>query len=331
MKRVFAMIAIASWVSLPVSAEVPRTAWGKPSLQGTWDFRSITPFERPARFEGREFLTAEEIQQMEEARAAGSAAAANVDFDEAAKREGQQGDVDVGYNSFFLDSGTRFSTTMRTSMVIDPPDGRVPKPSQKAIDRYVAMRDTWAKPPGGPEDRNPFDRCLKGFNGGPPMTPGAYNNIMQIVESKDFIAMQVEMVNDHRIIPTSGGSALPDTMRFWNGVSQGAWDGDTFVVTTTNFNDLQMYRLTGRNLKLTERFTRLDADTLEYKFTVDDPDTYDRPWTAVMHMQRTDDDVFEYACHEGNYAMSLMLKGARKQDKDGTAANDNTWLPSWSK
>lgn len=312
-------------------ADAPRTAWGKPSLQGTWDFKTATPYERPEKFKDREFLTAEEIAQMEENIAAGREAWANVDFDEAAKNEGKQSDVDVGYNAFYLDVGSKFSQSGRTSLVVDPPTGRLPKPSEASVARYVAARNLQERPPQGPEDRNPYDRCIKGFNAGPPMTSGAYNNIMQIVESPSHVVMNVEMVNDHRVIPTNGGEALPQHMRFWNGDSIGRWEGDTFVVTTTNFNDHQMFRLTGPGMKLIERFTRLDEDTLEYRYTVEDSFAYAEPFTVIQEMTRTDADVYEYACHEGNYAMSLMLKGARKQDDDGTADQDDTWLPSWSK
>ena len=324
-------VLLSLFLGTQTYAEVPRTDWGTPSLQGTWDVRTMTPFERPEQFKDKEFLTDEEISKIETDRAKAWEARGNVDFEEAAKAEGQQGDVDVGYNQFFLDLGTKVNGTKRTSLVIDPPNGRVPAPSEAAIARYVEARDMWARPPEGPEDRNAFDRCIKGFNAGPPMTSGAYNNIMQIVESEDFVVMQAEMVNDHRVIPTSATEQLPDHMRFWKGDSRGVWEGDTFVVTTTNFNEHQMFRLTGPNMTLTERFTRLDEETLEYKFTVVDPDTYDVPWTAVMQMVKTDADVYEFACHEGNYAMPLMLKGARKQERDGTSKEDDTWLPSWSK
>ena len=207
-----------------VNAQVPVTDWGKPSLQGTWDFRTMTPFERPERFKDKEFLTDEEIAKAESDQAKAWEARGNVDFEEAAKAEGQQGDVDVGYNQFFLDIGTKINGTKRTSLVVDPPNGRVPAPSEASVARYVEARDIWARSPEGPEDRNPFDRCIKGFNAGPPMTSGAYNNIMQIVESEDFVAMQVEMVNDHRIIPTTFRDELPEHMRFWKGVSRGEWD-----------------------------------------------------------------------------------------------------------
>ena len=325
------LVLLAVLTATSVTADVPRTADGKPSLQGTWDFRTATPYERPEKFKDREYLTPEEIATMEANIKAGREAWANTPFDEAAKNVGKQGDVDVGYNAFYLDVGTEFSKAGRTSLVVDPPDGRVPKVSDAAVGRYVANRNLWQGPPRGPEDRNPFDRCIKGFNAGPPMTSGAYNNIMQIVQSSSHVAIQVEMVNEHRVISTNGGEGLPGHMRFWSGNSVGTWQGVTFVVTTTNFNDLQMFRLTGPDMKLTERFTRLDEDTLEYRYTIEDKFAYEVPFTAVQEMRRTDADVFEYACHEGNYAMSLMLKGARKQEEDGTAEKDDTWLPSWSK
>ncbi len=312
-------------------ADVPLTSWGKPSLQGTWDFKTATPYERPEQYADREFLTEEEVAELEQRRKTALDARASVDFEEAAKNEGQQSDLDVGYNAFFLDIGTEYSKARRTSLVVDPPNGRLPPVSKEAIARYVAERDLWEQPPRGPEDRNSYDRCIKGFNAGPPMTSGAYNNIMQIVESPSHVVIHVEMVNDHRVIPTNGGEDLPSHMRFWNGNSTGVWEGDTFVVTTTNFNDKQMFRLTGPDMKLVERFTRLDEDTLEYRYTVQDSFAYEAPFTVVQELNRTDADVYEYACHEGNYAMSLMLKGARKQEDDGTADQDDTWLPSWSK
>jgi hypothetical protein len=304
------------------AAEIPRTDWGTPDLQGNWDFRSITPFERPEYFKDKEFLTAEEVAGFEKAVIDGRASRVGAEY------EGQ-GDVDVGYNQFYLDQGEKMTGTMRSSLVVDPPSGRLPALSDASKARMGERSKLWARAPQGPEDRNQFDRCLMGFNFGPPMTPGAYNNIMQIVQSEDNVAMLVEMVNDHRIIPTHGGTPLPDNMRLWKGDSIGVWEGDTFVVTTTNLNDHYMFRGGTGGTQLTERFTLLDENTLEYRFTLNDPISWETPWTAVMEMVRTDSDVFEYACHEGNYAMPLMLKGARKQDLDGT--EDDTWLPSWSK
>jgi len=315
-------LSLTAWAS--EGGDVPRTAWGTPDFQGNWDFRSITPFERPEYFKDKEFLTAEEVSGFEKAVAEGRAAReANTDFEQ------NQGDVDVGYNSFFLDLGEKMTGTMRSSLVIDPPNGRLPALSDPSKARMGERIKLWARAPQGPEDRNQFDRCLMGFNFGPPMTPGAYNNIMQIVQTEDHVAVLVEMVNDHRIIPTHGGEPLPENMRLWKGDSIGVWEADTFVVTTTNLNDAYMFRGGTGATQLVERFTLLDANTLEYRFTLEDPASWDTPWTAVMEMVRTDSDVYEYACHEGNYAMPLMLKGARKQDREGT--DDDTWLPSWSK
>ena len=319
------ILPVAVWAAdMAAAGDIPHTAWGTPDMQGNWDFRSITPFERPEYFKDKEFLTAAEVAEYEKAVADGRAKrAANTDFEQG------QGDVDVGYNAFFLDLGEKMTGTMRSSLVIEPADGRLPALSESSKQRVAERYALWATPPRGPEDRNAYDRCLMGFNFGPPMSPGAYNNIMQIVQTEDHVALLVEMVNDHRVIPTHGGEALPDHMRLWKGDSIGHWEGDSFVVTTTNLNDHYMFRGGTGNTRLVERFTMLDPDTLEYRFTLEDADSWAAPWTAVMEMVRTDSDIYEYACHEGNYAMPLMLKGARKQDKEGS--EDDTWLPSWYK
>ncbi|MDA1077111.1 MAG: hypothetical protein O3A63_20550 [Proteobacteria bacterium] len=318
------LLSLVLTVHAQESSPVPRTAWGAPDFEGNWDFRSITPFERPEYFKDKEFLTEEEVAGFEKAVNDGRITReASTEFQQG------QGDVDVGYNSFFLDLGDKMTGTMRSSLVTDPPNGRLPELSANSRSRMGEKIKLWARAPQGPEDRNQFDRCLMGFNFGPPITPGAYNNMMQIVQTEDHVAMLVEMVNDHRIIPTGARDPLPANMRLWKGDSRGEWQSDTFVVTTTNLNDHYMFRGGTGNTTLTERLTLKDANTLEYRFTVDDPLSWPVPWSAVMDLVRTDDDVFEYACHEGNYAMPLMLKGARKQDREGT--EDDTWLPSWSK
>ena len=307
------------------SADVPMTAWGKPSLQGNWDFRTVTPFQRPASFADKEFLTAEEVNEFESAVRDGRAARAAAEFD----GEATQSDVDVGYNAEFLDQGTTMSSTMRTSQVIYPENGRLPPLTDAAREAGAYFRALQRRSPRGPEDRNLFDRCILGFNAGPPMRSGAYNNMMSLVQTEDFIVIQTEMVNDHRIIPTEGGQALPDNMRLWKGDSRGEWEGDTFVVTTSNFTHLSRFSGSGEQMILTERFTRLDENTLEYEYSVDDPESFADTWTAVVEMKLTDADLYEYACHEGNYAMPLMLSGARKQEAAGK--EDDTWLPSWSR
>ena len=221
------------------------------------------------------------------------------------------------------------TTTMRTSQLIYPENGRMPAMTERGREAAAYFRALQSRSPYGPEDRNLYDRCIMGFNAGPPMRSGAYNNMMKLVQTEDYIMIQTEMVNDHRIIPTSGGEALPASMQLWKGSSSGAWDGDTFVVTTTNFTHLSRFSGTGENMTLTERFTRIDEDRLGYEWTVDDSEMFEDKFTATVELQLTDADLFEYACHEANYAMPLMLSGARKQEAAGE--EDDTWLPSWSR
>ncbi|MDA1372888.1 MAG: hypothetical protein O2971_19335 [Proteobacteria bacterium] len=306
-------------------ADVPMKAWGKPSLQGNWDFRTVTPFSRPPAFADKEFLTQDEVAEYEAAVRAGREARAAVEFD----GDYDQGDLDVGYNAFYLDQGTTMTTTMRTSQLIYPENGRMPAMTARGREAAAYFRALQSRSPQGPEDRNLYDRCILGFNAVPPMRSGAYNNMMKLIHTEDHIMIQTEMVNDYRVIPTSGGEALPDDVRLWKGNSIGHWDDDTFVVTTTNFTHLSRFSGTGENMTLTERFTRLDENRLEYEWTVDDPEMFEDKFTAIVEMQATDADLFEYACHEANYAMPLMLSGARKQDADGE--EDDTWLPSWSR
>ena len=245
------------------AAEPPMKPWGKPSLQGTWDFKNATPLNRPERWQDKEFLTREEAVEFQrgvlERRAA--SALREGDF-----REGLDGqaDVDVGYNSGFLELATRLDGSLRTSLIVDPPNGRMPPMKPSARERNAPYVDMQGMSPDGPEMRSLTDRCIIGFNNNP-MRSGAYNNIMQIVQSESHIAIQVEMVNDHRIIPTDGGGSVPATTRFFKGFSTGKWDGDTFVVTTTNFKQYASPHGTGANEVFAERFTRQDEDTLQYE------------------------------------------------------------------
>ena len=211
--------------------------------------------------------------------------------------------------SFFIDTGTQTSPHMRTSLVVDPPNGRVPANTTGALWRMAENRETWSRSPRTPADRPPATRCLIGFNAGPPMVSSAYNNMMKLVQGPGYVAILNEMVNDHRIIPTGGGEAAPAHMRFWQGDSVGRWEGDKLVVETTNFRPETNFRGSGENMHLTERFSRVDADTLRYEYTVNDPESFEAPFSVIHDMRRTDDDVYEYACHEGNVAMHLMLSG----------------------
>ena len=307
------------------TAEIPMKPWGKPSLEGTWDFSSATPLNR--RDPEKEFWTAEEIAEMESGIKEGRARSARTEG-EVREGLGGQRDVDVGYNSGFLELGGKFDRSRRTSLIIDPPSGRMPPMLPQARQRNRPYVEMQGKSPGGPEDRSLTDRCIMGFNNNP-MRSGAYNNMMQIVQSESHVAVQVEMVNDHRIIATNGGAPVAEDARFWKGHSVGRWDGDTFMVRTTNYKQHATPYGTSTNVVMTERFTRLDDDTLQYEYTIDDPETYETPFTARQWMVRSDKDVYEFACHEGNYSMPLVLRAARKLELEGKT--DDNWMPSWHK
>lgn len=301
-----------------------KTSWGVPDLQGTWDFRTMTPMNRPERFKDKEYLTEEEIAELEERTRQGHEAA----LARNAADEPSQGDVDVGYDFIFIDVGTKVTGTRRTSLIVDPPNGRMPSHTHYARMRMAENRETWERRPITAADRPPATRCLVGFNSGPPMSSGAYNNLMRVVQSPGYVAILNEMVNDHRVIPTDGSDHLSDDVRLWKGDSRGHWDGDTLVVVTKNFRPETNFSGSGPNMVLTERFTRLDADALRYEYTVDDPESFEGKWSTVQDMRRTDDEIYEYACHEGNRAMHLMLAGARKEELDGKPDAEG-WLPSW--
>ena len=344
-----ALIIVLISVALPSSGrteEIPRTSWGHPDLRGTWDRRSITPFERPAQFGNKEFLTPEEVAEFEERRrqldsrrdteeraelAGGSPGAQALLNQGIARaddnREGPlvlgQADLDVGYNWLFIDIGKEMTGTMRTSLVVDPPDGRIPELTDDAKRRRDERTVRWGSVPSGPEDRNPSDRCIL-MSVGPPMNPGAYNNFAEIFQTEDHVAILVEMINDHRIIPLDGRDHPPEDLRLWKGDSRGRWDGDTLVVTTRNFSDQTTFRGSGRKMILEERFTRTGPETLLYRYTVDDPESFVRPWSVEYEMKRTDDPILEFACHEGNRSMTLALRGARMREERGEVSDD--WL-----
>jgi hypothetical protein len=318
----------------PSSPAVPRTPDGKPDLQGFWDFRTLTPLERPSGQTDKAFLTEQEansLQQQNADRRARANAAAEPRA--AARAPGGGGQAVGAYNDFWIDSGTTVVGDRRTSLIVDPPDGRVPAAVAGAPRQAGSlMEDLAAAPPirvlatgaraDGPESRGLAERCLIGFNSGPPMVPSGYNNHMQLVQTPHYVAILNEMNHDVRIVPLDGRAPLPASMRQWAGVSRGHWDGDTLVVKTTNFTEktssfspsVATAVGTGATLTLTERFRRTDATTLLYEFTVEDPATFTRPFTAQMPMQKSDQPVFEYACHEGNHGLANILRGARAEE-----------------
>ena len=295
--------------TLVVAQQPPPTASGHPDLQGTWNFSTITPLERPAEFAGKEFLTDAEAAAYEKR---------TVQRNNRDTRESSaDADVASAYNEFWWDRGVhaaRVNGRVRTSLIVDPPDGKIPALTADAQRRAAARADARRDHPAdGPEDRSLGERCLL-FNAGPPMLSGPYNNFVQIHQSSDYVVILNEMIHDSRIVPLDGRPHLPQGIRRLLGDSRGRWDGNTLVVETTNFSDKTNVRGSGEHLRLTERFTRADAKTLLYEFTVDDPGSFVRPWTAVLPMSKTDDQIYEYACHEGNYAMTGILRGARASD-----------------
>ena len=212
--------------------------------------------------------------------------------------------------------------TRRTSLVVDPPDGRIPPLTDAAQKRGAERRARGERLAEGPEDRNIGERCILGFNAGPPMLPSAYNNNVQIVQTKDYVLIHNEMVHNARVVPLV--SKTTPNVPTWNGHSRARWEGDTLVVETKGFLGQTSFQNSSEKLQLVERFTRTDADTLIYRFTVNDPTTWTKPWTAEVPMVRSDEQMYEYACHEANYGMENLLKGARYLEKEGGAPTTTT-------
>ena len=291
---------------------VPRTADGQANLQGVWDFRSLTPFERPNNMGTKETFSEEEAADFTQQRLA----ALNKD------QPGPEGRIPLsgGYNDFWWDYGRQLTNDRRTSLVVDPPNGRVPALSPEARARAEIRRAALQRNAHGPEDRGAFERCLLGFNAGPPMNPSAYNNNMQLFQTKDQIVILNEMVHDARIIPLDGRDHLPSHVRQWHGDSRGHWDGDTLVIETKNFTEKSSFRGSGIRMLLVERFTRISADVLLYEYTIHDADSVARSWSVAVPMQKNEQPIFEYACHEGNYGMWNLMVGARAEDEKSAAA-----------
>jgi hypothetical protein len=296
----------------------PRTVDGRPDLQGVWDFGTLTPLERPAALGDKQVFSDAEAAAFEREENRRQ----NRDFIDAARGglNYPPGGV-VPYNEFWYERGDRINASKRTSLIVDPPDGRLPSMTaegRKAAEiRTTAERNDQLGRPLADSytDRTLADRCLIGFNAGPPMTPGAYNNNVQIVQTAEQVVILNEMVHDARIVPLDGRPHLPSPLRQWKGDSRGRWDGETLIVETTNFRRETSLRGSTANTHLVERFTRVDPDTLLYEFTVTDPATWTRPWTAAVLMKKSEGPLFEYACHEGNYAMFNILRGARAAEQ----------------
>jgi hypothetical protein len=294
------------------SSTIPRTADGHPDLSGVYSNASAVPLARPANLGAKEFYTDEADQQASRGGGRGGAAAA--------ARNGvpAPGEVHYDMGQFGLDAAhTVRAASLRTS-IITGPEGKVPPLTPEAQRRQADLRAaTQGHAFDGPENRALGERCIMWPNEGPPTFPTGYDSDLQIAQGEGYVAVILETIHDARIIPTDGRPHLPENVHQWLGDPRGHWDGDTLVVETTNFTDktsLQGARTTEK-LKVTERFTRLDAKTVLYQFTVDDPGTWTKPWSGEVAMAKIDSPLFEYACQEGNYGMPNILSGARAADK----------------
>jgi hypothetical protein len=334
--RVLATLTlIVVLVSIPVAGQAPSTASrtngtaakpytpsrtpdGQPDLQGFWTNSTYTPLERPKDVT-KEYYTPEE-------------AAAAIKL--AAERENEQtvpgttADVHYDFSQFGLDrSQSTFTQSLRTSLIVDPPEGRIPSMTAEG-EKRVADRAAARKALGGQYDsvqNMPIgSRCIVMAGAGPPMMNAGYNANYQIVQAAGYVMILTEMIHDVRIIPLDGRPQPPPGVRQWTGVSRGRWEGQTLVVETTNFNGKNPFRGASENMRVTERFTRTAEDTILYKFTIDDPSTWAKPWSAEMPMARTQGPIFEFACHETNYGIANILAGARADEKRAAEAAAKT-------
>jgi hypothetical protein len=322
--RVAAIVAVVVAVAVPVAGQISaaqpkasssstasRTADGHPDLNGVWFFGTLTPLQRPDNLAGRTHLTDEEIAAIEE-------------------RAGNRRET----FGLFPDN-SKYSFDKRTSLVVDPPDGKVP-PMTPAGAKRQADLDAARRAAENPEDLPVYERCILGFNAGPPIIPGGYNQYIQLFQTPDYVVIHNEMVHNDRIVPLDGRPHLPAHLRQWNGSSRARWEGDTLVVTSTNFRSegTGTLMLDGNrarpgigwspdeNLTLIERFKPVDGDKLIYEFTITDPTVWTKPWTAALPMTRSDQRSFEYACHEGNHDMGNILAAERNLEKAGAAATE---------
>ena len=299
-------------------ATTPPTPWGDPDLQGIWHSSGATPMERPDEHLGRDTLSAEEVAEIRQETSARNDQLLRAD----AQRTAAGGNVGA-YNNFWMERGAR---TNRTSMLVDPPDGRFPpltSAGQLATTSRPRGDDTW-------EDRHIWERCVT--RGGMPnaMFPRSYNNNMQVFQAPGYVVMLLEQVHELRVVPLDGRPAPPQNIGQWNGLSRGHWDGDTLVVETTNLDHrvsalqpwsrFSSHSGSGEGMTLVERFTRVGADTLEYEIEVNDPQMYTRPWTVAYPFSQLNDWMYEYACHEGNAGMEGILSGGRAEDAAGAVS-----------
>jgi hypothetical protein len=296
--------------------DIPRLPDGHPDMQGVWNFGSATPLQRPPQFANKPVLTDAEAEAFVKSLPKDGCRLVKCDGSD-------RGKLESAYDEAWWDLGSKMADN-RTSLIVDPPDGHIPPltaEAEKKLAEAATRRTRVQNSIEGPEEASVTDRCILGFNSGPPMNPSAYNNMVQITQSRDYVVLFNEMVHNSRIVLLGNRPHLPSSVRQWAGDSRGHWEGDTFVVETTNFRADSIPGPGGgtstdpMNTKLVERFTRTNATTIQYEYTISDPHTWTRPWTARMPMTKSAEEVYEYACHEGNYSMPNRLSGARALDR----------------
>ncbi len=325
--------------------QTPRNSYGQPDFQGIWDFRTLTPLERPKELGNKAVFTEEEQAAFK------SKAIDVLDVDK--NRDDNavtdtNTDVEGAYNNFWFDYGTSMNEDRRTSLIISPENGRLPALTEEAVARMkqnhlreYPVRDILSIGlegflPTGPETLGLSERCLLSFNAGPPLTPSAYNNNLRIIQTPKHVVIFTEMIHDARVVPIDGSPHLPAELTKWTGDSRGHWEGDSLVVETTNFTgktptfqmpinlvdpSLNGVAGTGEHFTLVERFTRTNDSTIIYEYTVTDPRTFTEPFTVAIPLKATEDQIFEYACHEGNHGAAGMLSGARQTEKEAAEKN----------
>ena len=334
---VIAVVALTPMLASAQSASTTpaRTSWGHPDLQGVWDYRTLTPLQRPEEVGDKAFLTEEEAANLEQETLDRNERLLN----RPARRTTAGSSVDRGedgapgaYNNFWMDRGTTAIGTRRTSLIVDPPDGRLPPltaTAQRRADSDEAQRiadvrrgqlpaDSWA-------DLDAGDRCIQHAKAGPPISTGGYNNNVQVFQTPDYVVLLAEQNHDARIIPLDGRPHVEPQIQQWMGDSRGHWEGETLVVETVHFNGKhdQIGRPLlnpGEHLSLVERFTLTDPETLLYEYTVTDPTIWVTPWTAQHPMKRNPDLIYEFACHEGNYGLYGILAGSRAEEEASAAS-----------
>jgi len=313
------ILASAAPLAIAQDWQMPRTSWGDPDLAGYWTNRSLTRLERPAEFAGKPYLTEDELAAWLDK---------ELHPDGPAALNGAVIDVHYDLDDYGLgDSQNTLVHNLRSSLIVDPPDGRLPAMTPAAEARAAAYRynlehHQWDSVKNAPIS----DRCIVWESAGPPILPRGYNNLFQIFQTEDYVVVMLEMNHDARIIPLDGRAHVDDRVVQYLGDSRGRWEGDTLVVETTNFNDQihfdgqLKFSGTSEELRVTERFTLTGEDSFLYEFTVDDPKTWVRPWSGEVPVQRTDGPMFEFACHEGNYGLANTLSGARADERKAAAA-----------